>query len=35
VEGIWYALIGDWIVRMSMYIWRLFSDRWAVHRVIG
>ena len=35
VEGIWYALVGDWIVRMSMYVWRLFSERWTTHRVIA
>lgn len=35
VSGIWYALVIDWIIRMSSYSWRLFSDRWTKHHVLN
>lgn len=26
--GVWYAMTLDWIFRVSMFLWRLFSGRW-------
>ena len=26
--GVWYAMTIDWIFRVSMFLWRLFSGRW-------
>ena len=26
--GVWYAMTLDWIFRVSLFLWRLFSDSW-------
>ncbi|MBQ2726809.1 MAG: MATE family efflux transporter [Clostridia bacterium] len=26
--GVWYAMTADWIFRVAMFLWRMFSDRW-------
>jgi len=26
--GVWYAMTVDWIFRVGMFLWRMFSDRW-------
>jgi Na+-driven multidrug efflux pump len=28
IIGVWIAMYADWIVRVGIYIWRYFSDRW-------
>ena len=34
VEGIWYAMYMDWIVRGMLYFWRVASGRWKTKEVI-
>ena len=34
VEGIWYAMYMDWIVRGMLYFWRVTSGRWKTKEVI-
>lgn len=34
VEGIWYAMYMDWIVRGMLYLWRVASGRWKTKEVI-
>lgn len=34
VEGIWYAMYIDWIVRGLLYLWRVTSGRWKTKEVI-
>lgn len=34
VEGIWYAMYMDWIVRGMLYFWRVASGRWKAKEVI-
>lgn len=31
IHGVWYAMFADWVVRVSLYAWRFFSDRWLKH----
>ena len=28
IIGVWIAMYADWIVRVGIYVWRYFSDRW-------
>ncbi len=28
IMGVWIAMFSDWVVRVGIYIWRYFSDRW-------
>jgi Na+-driven multidrug efflux pump len=28
IIGVWTAMYADWIVRVGIYVWRYFSDRW-------
>ena len=34
VAGIWYALFGDWLIRTSFFVWRVYSDKWRKHEVL-
>lgn len=34
VEAIWYAMYLDWILRGTLYLWRVVSGKWETKRVI-
>ena len=34
VEAIWYAMYLDWLLRGTLYLWRVVSGRWETKRVI-
>ena len=34
VQGIWYAMYLDWVVRSAFFLWRFRSGKWLRHRLV-